>query len=79
MQTAPNQTVATGDSWSANHAITPQDRIVMDQMRAMIEPNKGKLRGIAARVPFDTIMGQVVVAPDGVTFRHDTVGGVAGW
>ena len=32
----------------------------MDQMRAMIEPNKGKLRGVAARAPFDAIMGGVV-------------------
>ena len=73
-----NQALANGES-PAIHAIAPQDRIVMDKMRAMIAPNKGKLRGIAARAPFDAIMGQAVVAPEGVTFRHATVGGVAGW
>jgi epsilon-lactone hydrolase len=79
MKPVPYQAVATGESWSAIHAIAPQDRSVIDKMRAMIEPNKGKLRGIAARAQFDAMMGQVVVAPDGVTFRHDKVGGVAGW
>lgn len=29
-------------------------------------------------VPFDAIMGRVV-APDGVNFRHDTVGAIGGW
>ncbi len=55
MQSAANQAVATGETWSAVHAMAPRDRIVMDQMRAMIEPNKGKLRGVAARAPFDAI------------------------
>jgi monoterpene epsilon-lactone hydrolase len=50
----------------------------MGQMRAMIAPNKGKLRGIAARAPFEAIMDRVM-APDGVTFRQETIGGVAGW
>jgi monoterpene epsilon-lactone hydrolase len=72
MQSSPTET------WYTTHAMTPQDRIVMAQMRAMIEPNKGRLRGIAARAPYEAIMGRVA-APDGVTFRHDTVGGVAGW
>lgn len=64
--------------WSQLHALTPEDRIVMAQMRTMIEPNKGKLRGIAARAPYDAIMGRVV-PPDAVSFRPDTIGGVAGW
>jgi hypothetical protein len=34
------------EAWSQVHALAPQDRIVMDQMRAMVEPNKGKLRGV---------------------------------
>ncbi|HTM82215.1 alpha/beta hydrolase [Asticcacaulis sp.] len=50
----------------------------MTQMRAMIAPNKGKLRGIAARAPYDAIMGRVL-PPDGVSFRPDTIGGVTGW
>lgn len=65
-------------SWSQIHAMTPQDRIVMGQMRTMIEPNKGKLRGISARAPYEAIMARVA-APDGVIFRPDTIGGVPGW
>jgi len=45
----------------------------------MTEPMKGKLRGVAARAQFDSMMGQVVGAPEGVTFRQDTVGGISGW
>jgi epsilon-lactone hydrolase len=66
------------EAWSQVHALTPQDRIVMDQMRAMVEPNKGKLRGVGARAPFEALMGRVV-APDGVTFHPDKIGGIAGW
>jgi epsilon-lactone hydrolase len=66
------------EAWSQVHALTPQDRIVMDQMLAMVEPNKGKLRGVGARAPFEALMGRVV-APDGVTFRPDKIGGIAGW
>jgi acetyl esterase/lipase len=44
----------------------------------MVEPNKGLLQGIAARAPFDGIMGHVTAA-EGVTYRADTVGGVSGW
>jgi acetyl esterase/lipase len=66
------------EAWSAIHTLTPQDRIVMGHMRALVEPNKGKLRGVAARTPYEAIMGRVV-APVGVTFRPDTIGGVAGW
>jgi epsilon-lactone hydrolase len=50
----------------------------MDQMRAVVEPNKGKLRGVGARAPFQALMGRVV-APDGVTFHPDKIGGIAGW
>jgi acetyl esterase/lipase len=66
------------EAWSAIHALTPQDRIVMGHMRALVEPNKGKLRGVAARTPYEAIMRRVV-APVGVNFRPDTIGGVAGW
>ncbi len=60
------------------HPITPGDRATMIQMRSMLEPSKGKLRGIDARTPFQAIMNRVI-APDGVAFRPDTIGGVAGW
>ena len=50
----------------------------MAAMRAIVEPNKGKLQGIAARVPFDAIM-EHVSAPAGVVYEADRVGGVSGW
>ena len=50
----------------------------MGAMRAIVEPNKGKLQGIAARVPFDSIM-EHVAAPAGVIYEADSVGGVPGW
>jgi acetyl esterase/lipase len=64
--------------WFQLHALMPEDQIIMAQMRIMIEPNKGKLRGTAARAPYDAIMGRVV-RPDAVSFRPDTIGGIAGW
>jgi epsilon-lactone hydrolase len=76
---SPNQAIAAGKSWLVFHAITPQDRAAMDKMRPTFEPLKGKLRGVGARGQFDTMMAQVFIEPEGVTFRRDTVGGVAGW
>jgi hypothetical protein len=49
MQSTTNQTKAADEPWSVFHPMAPQDRIVVDQMRAVTGPNKGKLRGIAAR------------------------------
>jgi len=39
---------------------------------------KGKLAGVAARVPFNGIM-EHVASPDGVAFEADSVGGISGW
>jgi acetyl esterase/lipase len=66
------------DSWAANHPVTQQDKAAMAAMRAMVEPNKGRMQGTAARAPFDGIMNGVK-APSGVTFREDILGGVSGW
>ena len=41
-------------------------------IRAVVEPNKGKLRDPAARIPFDAIVGRVI-APEGVAFREGRV------
>jgi epsilon-lactone hydrolase len=60
------------------HVLSSSDQAVMVQMRAMIEPGKGHLRGIEARTIFDEIIGSTV-APEGVTYRHDQVGGLSGW
>ncbi len=50
----------------------------MAAMRALVEPNKGKLRGTAARGPFDGLMERVA-PPEGITYELDTVGSISGW
>ncbi len=60
------------------HPISAADKVAMAAMRAIVEPNKGRLRGTAARVHFDAIMEHVAV-PEGVTFEAGTVGGIPGW
>ena len=65
-------------SWLVDHPFSSEDQIAMAAMRAVVEPNKGKLQGIAARVPFDAIM-EHVAAPAGVVYEAGRVGGVSGW
>ena len=74
---SPSRTLRTS-SWSAIHPLTAHDQAVMASVRAMAEPNKGMLRGVAARQPFDGIIGRTA-APEGVTYREDRIGGVSGW
>jgi acetyl esterase/lipase len=64
--------------WSVRHPFSTEDQAAMAAMRAIVEPNKGKLQGTSARVPFDAIM-EHVAAPAGVTYEADHVGGVPGW
>jgi len=66
------------EPWCATHPLTAHDRAVMTQVRAMAEPQKGQMRGVAARPTFDALI-QHTTAPDGVTWRADRVGGVHGW
>jgi epsilon-lactone hydrolase len=68
----------TREPWLTSHPLTDRDRSVMSALRSMVQPNKGKLRGTAARAPYDEIIGHTS-APEGVTFREDKVGGIAGW
>ena len=65
-------------SWLVHHPISAEDQAAMAAMRAIVEPNKGKLQGVAARVPFDAIM-EHVAAPEGVVYEAGRVGGVSGW
>ena len=65
-------------SWCVKHPFTLEDRKAMTAMRVMVEPNKGRMQGTAARVPYDAIMNRVA-APAGVAYETDTVGGIAGW
>ena len=64
--------------WCATHPVTPEDKAAMAGMRAMVEPNKGKMQGVAGRDPFDAIMMRVA-QPEGVSYRQETIGGVPGW
>ena len=64
--------------WSILHPFTKEDQVAMAAMRAIVEPNKGKLQGTAARAPFDAIMERVT-EPVGVVYEADQVGGVPGW
>lgn len=77
MQATP--TGAPGsESWFSFHPLTAQDRSVMSAVRTLAEPNKGKLRGTAARGPFDALMSSII-APQRVEFREDRIGGIPGW
>ncbi|WP_263385514.1 alpha/beta hydrolase [Granulicella arctica] len=50
----------------------------MASMRAIVEPNKGKLQGIAARPLFDAMMERVAV-PASIDYTADEIGRVHGW
>jgi len=50
----------TSESWFRFHPLTAQDRSVMAALRSMVKPNKGKLRGSAARAPFDALMSGII-------------------
>ena len=77
MKSAPTAAPAR-ESWLTFHPLTARDRTAMTALRTVVGPNKGKLRGPAARAPFDAIIGRTI-APEGVTFREDQVGGISGW
>ncbi len=64
--------------WLMHHACSVEDQAAMAAMRAIVEPNKGKLQGAAARAPYDAIMERVA-APADVVYEADYVGGISGW
>ena len=78
VKSAPHYAASAQAPWCVVHPVASQDQAVMAEMRAMVLPNKGKLRGTAARAAFDGIIGHTS-APPGVTFRQDTIGGLTGW
>ncbi|MGB6944137.1 MAG: hypothetical protein WBE37_17185 [Bryobacteraceae bacterium] len=47
-------------------------------LRSAVAAMKGKLEGITAPAPFNSII-EKVEAPEDVTFEEDTVGGISGW
>jgi monoterpene epsilon-lactone hydrolase len=78
MQTRTPETPAATTSWSVTHQISAADKAAVAATRAIVEPGKGLLRGVAARQPFDEIMGHVAPPAD-VAYEADTIGGVSGW
>ncbi len=78
MQAEIRDDTSTKEIWSVIHPLSPEDSAAMAVLRSAVAAMKGKLEGVAARVPFDGIM-EHVPAPDGVSFKADTVGGVSGW
>lgn len=78
MSTTIRKNEAISDTWTTIHPLSPEDSAAMTALRKMVAGMKGKLEGSAARGPFDAII-EHVVAPHGVTFEADTVGGIPGW
>ena len=74
----PTQTTTDVRPWFTTHRVTPEDKAVMAGMRAVVEPNKGKMQGVAGRGAYDAIMARVA-EPEGVAYRQETIGGVPGW
>ena len=73
-----NTKIQENRTWSTTHRVGAEDKTAMSAMRVIVDPNKGRLQGMAARVPFDAIMERMA-APAGVTYEAGTVGGVSGW
>jgi acetyl esterase/lipase len=71
---APARSVA----WRTDHPLTVSDRAAMAALRMATAPNKGKLRGVAARPMFNDIIGHTS-QPKAVSVHEDRVGGVPGW
>ena len=61
-----------------NHDLLAEDAATLDGLRTILEPNKGKMRGPAARPIFDDIMSHTPSA-DGVIYEEATIAGVSGW
>jgi acetyl esterase/lipase len=78
MQFASSKSTPADKPWSFEHPITSEDAAAMTALRAAVAGVKGKLEGISARVPFNSIM-EHVATPEGVAFETDIVGGISGW
>jgi epsilon-lactone hydrolase len=78
MQNITRKSAKPQEPWEVIHPLSPEDSVSMTALRSMVAAMKGKLEGIAARGPFNSILERVAV-PEGVTFEADTVGGISGW
>jgi epsilon-lactone hydrolase len=63
--------------WFLVHPLSTGDQAVMASMRAVVEPNKGRLQGVEARVPFNAII-ESVAAPAAIDYEADQLNGVPG-
>src|ERR1700728_703452 len=78
MQAEIRENATTHGTWCVIDPLSPEDSAAMTALRSAVAGMKGKLEGTAARGPFNGIMERVV-APGGVTFEADTIGGISGW
>ena len=78
MDDALSSHAAFAEPWCVTHPLTARDQSAVAQMRIMVAPLKGGMRGVAVRPTFEAIMQQTA-APEDVTWRADRVGGVSGW
>ncbi len=78
MQSAKHKPEPANDPWSFVHPLTSGDAAAMTALRSAVAGMKGKLEGITARAPFNSIIERVE-APEGVTFEEDEVGEISGW
>jgi len=77
MQSAKHKNIPANDFWWSVHPLTSEDTVAMTALRSAVAGMKGKLEGIAARAPFNSIIERVQ-APEGVIFEEDGVGGISG-
>ena len=75
MQGSTTDRTSTG--YVAIHPLDPEDAAITAAMRAMVSSSKGARPGIEARGQFDALMERLLPRDD-VTFKADTLGGVAG-
>ena len=78
MGTKIRENTSTKQSWSVIHPLSPEDSAAMTSLRSAVAAMKGKLEGVGARAPFNSIMERVP-SPDGIAFEADSVGGISGW
>lgn len=77
MPTTHQHNLNTAESWLVSHPITTGDSAAIAAMRTIVGPNKGRLQGTAARVPFNEIMERVA-PPEGVSYEADHVVSIPG-
>jgi len=77
MRSEIRENTSRKERWSVIHPLSPEDSAAMATLRSAVAAMKGKLAGVATRGPFDGIM-EHVVAPNGVSFEPDAVGGISG-